>query len=145
MSRVMACTAGAVVAVAVLSNCGSGETPSTAPGETRTIAQQASSIEPTDENSIPRKGQGVPDSKEVVRSFRYNLYTHCGIRFASFSGRTWATPSLSDGSGNPPPGWDNPSQSGRVSVMSNGVALFASPGHRLLRFHPTGAEPPLCA
>lgn len=145
MSRVLTRAVGALAAAALLSSCGFGESASTAAGETRSTAQQASSTDPTDENSTSHQGHGVLVSKEVARSFRYNLYTHCGIRFASFGGRMWATSALSDGSGNPPPGWGNPSQSGRVYVMKTGVAMFASPGHRLLRFHPTDAEPPICA
>ncbi len=144
MSRLVACAARAVIAMTVLSSCGSAESASTAPLESRSVPQQAASTEATGENNTSHNEDGVLDSKEVARSFRYSLYTHCGIRFASFNGRTWATPSLSDGSGNPPPGWDNPSQSGRMYVLTTGVAMFASLGHRLLRFHPTGAVPPLC-
>ncbi|MBA2445542.1 MAG: hypothetical protein H0V49_09450 [Nocardioidaceae bacterium] len=81
----------------------------------------------------------------VVRSFRFDLQTHCGIRYAAFAGRTWATPLLSDGSNNPPRGWENPSQPGHIYLLANGTAIFTSPGSPDLRFHPTGAEREGCA
>lgn len=77
---------------------------------------------------------------KVVRSFRFDLQTHCGIRYAAFAGRTWATPLLSDGSHNPPRGWENPFQPGRMYLLANDEAIFTSPGHRDLRFRPTQAE-----
>ncbi len=42
----------------------------------------------------------------------FTLLTHCGIQFARFAGAQWATEPLDDGSGNPPPDWDNPFQEG---------------------------------
>ncbi len=77
---------------------------------------------------------------QVVRSFRFDLQTHCGIRYAAFAGRTWATPLLSDGSNNPPRGWENPSQPGHIYLLANGTAIFTSPGNPDLRFHPIEAE-----
>ncbi len=76
----------------------------------------------------------------VVRSFRFDLFTHCGVRYAFFAGRTWATPLLSDGRHNPPRGWEDPTQPGRIYLLANGEAIFTSPGHRDLRYHPTRAE-----
>ena len=46
---------------------------------------------------------------ETGKPYSYTLYTHCGILSAYFDGRRWmADPMLTDGSGNPPPGWGNP-------------------------------------
>ena len=64
----------------------------------------------------------------------YNLYTHCGIDYARVGNRYYeATPPLSDGSGNPPPGWGNPYQSGTLTVISPTQAVFTdTAGHRVV-------------
>ena len=55
----------------------------------------------------------------------YDLYTHCGIDYARVGNRYYeATPPLSDGSGNPPPGWGNPYQPGILTVISPTQAVF---------------------
>jgi hypothetical protein len=57
----------------------------------------------------------------------YQLYTHCGIRWARIHGTIWqATPPLSDGNGNPPPGWENPYQPGMLTIESSTTAEFNS-------------------
>src|SRR5712692_8365848 len=39
----------------------------------------------------------------------YRLYTHCGILYLDLNGtRYYADPPVSDGNGNPGPGWGNP-------------------------------------
>jgi hypothetical protein len=64
----------------------------------------------------------------------YDLYTHCGIDYAQVGNRYYkATPPLSDGSGNPPPGWGNPYQSGIMTVISPTQAVFTDKaGHRVV-------------
>jgi hypothetical protein len=64
----------------------------------------------------------------------YNLYTHCGIDYAQVGNRYYeATPPLSDGSGNPPPGWGNPYQPGTMTVISPTRAVFTDKaGHRVV-------------
>ena len=64
----------------------------------------------------------------------YDLYTHCGIDYARVGNRYYeATPPLSDGSGNPPPGWGNPYQPGTLTVISPTQAVFTDKaGHRVV-------------
>jgi hypothetical protein len=64
----------------------------------------------------------------------YDLYTHCGIDYAQVGNRYYvATPPLSDGSGNPPPGWGNPYQPGTMTVISPTQAVFTDKaGHRVV-------------
>jgi hypothetical protein len=64
----------------------------------------------------------------------YNLYTHCGIDYIQVGNRYYeATPPLSDGSGNPPPGWGNPYQPGTLTVISPAQAVFTDKaGHRVV-------------
>ena len=57
----------------------------------------------------PRQQPGAGVSIEVGHAAAYRIYTHCGILSAQINGTTFsATPPLSDGSANPPPGWGNP-------------------------------------
>ena len=68
--------------------------------------------------SSPSTGVGVP----------FQLYTHCGIRFADFDGRRfYADPPLDDGSGNPPRGWGNPYDDGTMLRIDKNTALFTDP------------------
>jgi hypothetical protein len=72
----------------------------------------------------------------------YRLYTHCGIQWARIHGSFWrVTRPLSDGSGNPPPGWGNPFQDGTLTMASRTTANFTSPAgsvvfRRTKRHHP---------
>jgi hypothetical protein len=64
-----------------------------------------------------------------------NLYTHCGIDYAQVGNRYYeATPPLSDGSGNPPPGWGNPYQPGTMTVISATQAVFTDKAGRRVVF-----------
>jgi hypothetical protein len=62
------------------------------------------------------------------RGQAYRLYTHCGVEWARIDGVFWrAVQPLSDGSGNPPPGWGNPFQEGRLTLTNPTTAEFSSP------------------
>lgn len=68
---------------------------------------------------------------EPVNPQPFELYTHCGLDQASieFDGTFWkaAGPGpLSDGSGNPPPGFGNPFDRGSIARTGNDTALFVS-------------------
>ena len=64
----------------------------------------------------------------------YQLYTHCGIAEARLGNRYFeAVRPLSDGTGNPPPGWGNPYQAGTMTLVSPAEAVFRdAAGHRVL-------------
>lgn len=67
------------------------------------------------------------------RTMPFDLYTHCGIDEARV-GSTYfeAETPLSDGSGNPPEGWDNPTQSGTMTLKSETAAVFTDDaGHEV--------------
>jgi len=63
----------------------------------------------------------------------YQLYTHCGIDEARIGNRYFeAVRALSDGQGNPPPGWGNPYQQGTMTVLSPAEAVFRDhAGHQV--------------
>ncbi|MCX4448156.1 hypothetical protein [Streptomyces sp. NBC_01789] len=67
------------------------------------------------------------------RTVPYDLYTHCGIDEARV-GSTYfeAVSPLSDGSGNPPDGWGNPTQRGTMTLKPGGKAVFTDDaGHEV--------------
>jgi hypothetical protein len=66
----------------------------------------------------------------VVRVIEpYKLYVHCGIREDRIGDTFYAaTPVMDDGSGNPPKGWDNPYQTGTMTVYDDGTARFTATG-----------------
>jgi hypothetical protein len=101
----------AVPLAAVLAGCASTASPAAPPSPT---AAAATTTAPT---TLP-----------------YDLYTHCGITYARVGNRYYeATPPLSDGSGNPPPGWGNPYQSGTLTVISPTQVVFTDKaGHRVV-------------
>ena len=74
----------------------------------------------------------APQARSAHRSAPYRLYTHCGIRWARIHGTFWrATPPLSDGNGNPPPGWGDPYQDGTLRLMNRTTAQFSSRAGRV--------------
>jgi hypothetical protein len=102
-------TAGAVMAV-VLAACGSGPAAQpTTPASPSTAAAAAGPARP------------------------YQLYTHCGIDEARIGNRYFeAVHPLSDGQGNPPPGWGNPYQPGTMTLLSTAEAVFRDhAGHQV--------------
>ena len=91
---------------------------------------------PTAERNLPErppKGPGV----ELGKSYRYSLYVHCGIRDAYFDGRQWmANPMLSDGAGNPPPGWTRDDGRGTMILVRDDLAIFTAVSGRKIAFVP---------
>jgi hypothetical protein len=73
-------------------------------------------------------------------AYPFELLTHCGIEYAFFDGRYWlAEPPLDDGAHNPPPGWDNPTQRGSMTLLFEGDRAEFRAGPRLVaRFRPGG-------
>ncbi|MEJ8638816.1 hypothetical protein ABZY19_07010 [Streptomyces sp. NPDC006475] len=87
-------------------------------------------------------GTGEPASQESpsaraapsVRTIAFQLYTHCGIDEARVGSAYFeAETPLSDGSAGPPEGWDNPYQSGRMTLTSATRAVFTDDaGHEVV-------------
>src|SRR5579862_1886876 len=74
----------------------------------------------------------------------YQLYTHCGIEWARINGTFWrAKQPLSDGSGNPPPGWGNPFQAGRIVFVSQTTARFDSAAGTVTFVRTSRRQPPM--
>lgn len=71
----------------------------------------------------------------VGKDYPYRLHTHCGIHGTRIDGRDWdADPPLDDGSGNPPPGWDENDQNGVIRLTSDDRAVFRAVNGLVARF-----------
>jgi hypothetical protein len=76
-------------------------------------------------------------------SMPYRLYTHCGIEWARIDGTFWrARQPLSDGSGNPPPGWGSPYQQGTLVFLNSNTAEFTSRAGDVTFTHTAHQGPP---
>lgn len=87
---------------------------------------------------------------KVGQSVAYNLYTHCGILSVSANDHTYyAHPPLSDGQGNPPPGWGNPYDNGTLAMIDAHTLRFSDASGHVATFTdtPPGPTPsvPLCS
>lgn len=101
----------------------------TAPELTRSaLATTASPVR----SSSPQPTAGSPVAGETPTAVPYDLLTHCGIREAMVADRYYlASPALDDGNGNPPTGWDNPYDSGTMTINPDETADFHDAvGHR---------------
>ena len=95
-------------------------------------------------DSAPVRGVASNETAEAAESdtFTNQLYTHCGIRWAKFSGKWWVTPFLGNARTNSgPEGWGDPVQEGRVQLLSDDRAIFTSEGHDPLIFRATDRRP----
>lgn len=70
--------------------------------------------------------------------------THCGVENVRIGGVWWqAVPPLygNDGPGDPPDGWDNPHQLGRLTVLSSERATFEAHGVRVILVPSPSGQP----
>lgn len=111
-----------VLAAAVLSGCGDDD-------RTEGPAQEAI-------DNQPPYGPGV----QVGESYDYDLYTHCGIEWARIDGVWWQTAPLDDGNANPPDGWGNPYDAGRLVVDTETTATYTSEAGTAVEFERTDVE-----
>jgi hypothetical protein len=88
--------------------------------------------------AAPVAGPAGPSATEAAHAGRpqpYQLYTHCGIDEARIGDRYFeAVHPLSDGQGNPPPGWGNPYQQGTMTLLSPAEAVFRDRAGHQVRF-----------
>ncbi len=77
------------------------------------------------------RAQDAANSPAAIEGIDYpiTVYSHCGLdrsRF-DFDGSLWkAVGRTSDGQGNPPPGYDNPFDSGTIRLLPDGAAEYTS-------------------
>lgn len=130
-----------------LSLSGSGGSSTVAAPSAESEAQGAEVLR-TPEDSAADAAAGAAEAASPLAvgvPVPFELYTHCGVVGADLGGIWFAadTP-LVDTSGNPPAGWDNPYQSGTVTLLTADTALFQDDaGHELrLRAAPDERPPP---
>jgi hypothetical protein len=85
-----------------------------------------------------------PATNRAHQGEPYGLYTHCGIQWARIDGNFWrASRPLSDGNGNPPPGWGNPFQEGTLTLRDRTTAEFNSPAGSVTFKRTDRTQPPV--
>ena len=86
----------------------------------------------------PVSSPAGPSGTETAHAGRpqpYQLYTHCGIDEARIGDQYFeAVHPLSDGHGNPPPGWGNPYQQGTMTLLPPAGAVFRDRAGHQVRF-----------
>ena len=77
----------------------------------------------------PQPTGGQSTTSATVKNF--NLYTHCGIDELEYGDRWFARDGgmFDDGSGNPPKGWDNPTQQGTLTIDGDRATFEDTKGH----------------
>ena len=75
---------------------------------------------PEDVANEPPYGPGT----EVEKEYDYLLYVHCGVRWARVDGVWWQTNPLDDRNANPPAGWGNPYDAGKLKLVDRNVAVY---------------------
>ena len=77
----------------------------------------------------PQPGAGQSTTSVTVKNF--NLLTHCGIHELGYGDRWFIRDGgmLDDGSGNPPDGWDNPTQQGKLVIDGDNATFQDAKGH----------------
>jgi hypothetical protein len=77
----------------------------------------------------------IPPPQPRMRQSRTRCIRTAEYVFAKIRGRWFeADRPLSDGSGNPPPGWGNPVQPGTIRMLSASVAEFRDSLGHVVRF-----------
>ncbi|MEU2238492.1 hypothetical protein ABZ572_03695 [Streptomyces sp. NPDC018338] len=113
-----------VLAAGVLTGCAKAD-------EGAEVVRATPSVQATPSGRTIPSVQATPS----VRTIPFDLYTHCGIDEARI-GSTYfeAETPLSDGSGNPPEGWDNPTQRGTMTLKSETEAVFTDDAGHEVKF-----------
>ncbi len=82
---------------------------------------------------------------ETRVAYRYDLSTHCGVKYARFDARWWsATPQVFKDDGaraNPPDDWGNPVTPGKMRLTSEERAEFVGDNGRRATFVALEAKP----
>jgi hypothetical protein len=95
-------------------------------GVTQSTRPEASSLAAsTSPSAGPIGGQSVP----------YQLYTHCGIDEALIGDVYFEADQPLMVEYGPPPGWGNPEQSGRMTVLDDAHAVFRDDVGHEVHFH----------
>jgi hypothetical protein len=101
----------------------------------------------------PRSFAGTPQSgpahPALGTPYPYDLFTHCGIHYATFGGRTWATATALPEPTPTPDAHGTTTYTGYLAgymiLVAADEADFTTGGSTPIVFHPTTQTAPLCA
>ncbi|MFF7214937.1 hypothetical protein ACFZAU_31075 [Streptomyces sp. NPDC008238] len=109
-----------------------------------TVAAVAAALTGCADRNDPEPPRVVFPTAPAPTTIPYELYTHCGIDEALI-GSTYfeAETPLTGDAFNPPPGWDNPTQRGTMTLLSPTAAVFTDAKGHEVRFRArVGADGP---
>ena len=91
-----------------------------------------------------------PDAPVIGVAYPYDLFTHCGVRWAHFGGRDWITnPVQPEPKPKPDPRTGVTSYTGStpgyMTLVSADTARFDDPGVVTAIFHPATGKLPMCS
>jgi len=122
------------------------------PGQGSSIAARPSqstatwSLPPRTFASAPQSGPAHP---ALGTPYAFDLFTHCGIRFATFGGRSWATAATLPEPTSLPDAHGTVTYTGYLAgymiLVAADEADFTTGGSAPIVFHPTTLPQPLCA
>lgn len=143
----MLTTAAVPLTIHALAPSDHTSSPPAGPAGSSTISLPTRPTQPPTGGSIASPVIGVP--------YPFRLYTHCGIHYATFGGRTWSTARLVP---EPTPRPDNNGITtydgytpGTMALVNPTTLVFTFDPNRVIvtaaavTFHPTSDRPPLCA
>lgn len=142
----------AAVAIPLASHAGAsktssiGSSPSPQPPSPSTNGPQVPAVTWTPEPDAAKRG---PDSPKIGVAYPFDLLTHCGIRWATFGGRTWVTDvRLPEPVAKPDPRTGITTYTGYTAGFMTLVApdtlRFDAPGVVSAVFHPTSKPIEVC-
>jgi hypothetical protein len=63
----------------------------------------------------------------IGESYRYKMYTHCGVHWTRIDGVWWETSPLGEDEATPPNGWGNPFDEGTMTIVDHQTAVYEGP------------------
>jgi hypothetical protein len=114
-------------------------------GAGTTAAAVALRPRPQSSTVVPLVTPSRSRTAPVATSVPFNLYTHCGVQFVTYRGRTYETAHpLVGAAGSAPAGWADPYQAGRLIVLSPTRVRFTAARLPAVDFEATSASPAIC-
>ncbi|MFF3312842.1 hypothetical protein [Streptomyces sp. NPDC002952] len=115
-------------------------------GGNATDSQHAAPTLPARTGVLDEQHKGPAHPKEL-KAYPYDIYTHCGIKWAEFGGRWWVLDSVLPGAEQvkgEAQSHDSETLAGYMTLTSPDTANFDAAGTPTLQFVPSKVDPPGC-
>lgn len=78
----------------------------------------------------------------IGETYSYEMYTHCGIHWTRIDGTWWETSPIGVNEAEPPSGWGNPYDAGRMTIVDHRTAVYDGPDGDVQFSRTSKTEPP---